>query len=111
MSSSEEILAASVTPPRQGKINVINISTTPSAAIALPTKAPTGAFLQARSDVKWYVIFGDANVDAPDETATSGDQRCWEITADEEWHRFVSNGDTHFRVKGSATGVLRYLLG
>lgn len=92
-------------PPREGLITVLSLSgTTASAATAV---GGVGKFFFI-CNRDFYPIFGGAGVAEPDETATSGNQRCalWpagfplevDITGiNDSYIRVKPTGDSHLR--------------
>lgn len=57
-----------------------------------------------------YIKFGTSTVAAPDETATSGDTRCFAVAAGYPFSVYVPANVTHVRFKASASGYARYYL-
>jgi len=101
--------AAEVLAPTQGNITAVAISTTANASVDLGAAA-VGKYITMIAEVAFYVTFHSAAVTTPDETAVSGDGRTWRVPADTAVHFKVLQGSRHMRVKGSATGTLRYYL-
>lgn len=118
MGSAVENSAANVAAPAQGNVRVISLSTTATAATSLTefmagndtaSKMKRPRWITFTCSERIYILFGDANVVAPDDTQTSGTARCWEVPADTPFHVRLTRDTTHFRVKAaSGTPKLRY---
>lgn len=105
--------AEHVTAPQVGKTNVVAVSTTATAAIDSGVERGS-QFITIISSVRLYVVFAPksdtTSLPAPDETQTSGTQRCWEIPPDTEWHRELSPESRYFRLKGASSANARWQL-
>lgn len=100
--------ASRVLAPKEDTINVESVSTSASSAVDTGVSNGPGAYFTFETDVEVFLIFGTSGVSAPDETATSGSQRCYRVPADSEKSFLITPGTAHFRHKGSASGKLRW---
>ena len=88
--------------------NVLAVTTTASAATALSVNHSGQVFFTFTCDQRLFLKIGGSGVAAPDETATTGDGRCWEFPANTLTSVKLLPGQTHVRVKAAAAGNLRY---
>lgn len=100
--------ASRVIAPKQGTIGVESVSTSASSAVDTGVDKGPGTFITFDTNVETFLIFGDSGVVAPDETATSGNQRCFRMPADTTLSVLVTPSTRHFRHKGAASGKLRW---
>lgn len=98
-----------IIPPRTGLVSVTAVTAdTPTTAIEIGS---TGHHLLICNE-DFYVLFGDASVPAPDETATSGPTRCFLWPANTPMPVFLTGkNDSHVRVKPAGNGYLRMYKG
>lgn len=119
--SATETTAMMVSPPREGDIRALAVTTSPSTEQDLAEflgGASTDALANRRPvwiaficDVAFGITFSKAIGDAvadPDLASVAGDSRCWPVPANTEWHRLIGPVDSRFKVDGSAAGILRW---
>ena len=111
MSGQVEAAAADVTPPIEGRVRVVAVTST-SQAVALADVATSGDFLTLHAeggDV--FLVFGTSSSVTAHATATTGNTRSWRIAKDRSEHfRIASDHSlTHVAAITSAgTATLRY---
>lgn len=116
--------AADISAPVEGSIWVLGLTTSASAEQDFASASYfngsfTAQFVTMKCSVRWYITFKDVTgVTNPDETATSGAGRTWEVAPDEPFpvriaspNAAVTTPPTDLRrfwkAKGSATANLR----
>lgn len=101
--------ASKIIPPRTGLVTVTAlVANTASSAIPVGS---TGQHLFI-CNADFYYLFGAADVPEPDETATSGNQRCFLWPANTPLPLFITGiNDSHVRVKSGSNGYFRQYKG
>ena len=94
--------------PTEGNIEVLALTTSASAEQDLGSSA-IGRFVTFICSARFYITFGTVGaVTDPDDTATSGGGRTWEVPADTEFHvRIVGPHMQAFKAKGASAANLR----
>lgn len=115
MTTQAERQALDVSPPVEGEIFVLALTTSASAEqdfdaagyFNSATWAPR--YVTFISSARWYITFkAVTGVTDPDSTATSGGGRTWEVPADMPFNVRVVRGERRFwKARGSASQNLR----